>query len=89
MSAPALEHLQGFPQIEEIDVAGVRLSVRRNTHDLETATSCLSGEFDLLGTLFKKTLFNFIIDAGGYIGTAAIALARMFPSLDFHGEESA
>jgi FkbM family methyltransferase len=64
-----------------VKVNGVDLTLRTCSPDLATARSCLEdGEFDALPNLLKHLRFGFIIDAGGYIGTAAIALAKMFPS---------
>ncbi len=62
-----------------VTVADVRLTIRKGTPDLEVAEAGLTGEFDVLRTIMTRTRFDFIIDAGGYIGTAAIALSRMFP----------
>jgi FkbM family methyltransferase len=65
-------------KLEHVNISGVQIAVRPDTTDLAVARSCLGGEFDLLRSLTLQ--FNFVIDGGGYIGTAAIALARMFPS---------
>lgn len=54
--------------------------IRKGTPDLNVALDCLEGEFDLLKYLFSKNYDGVIIDAGGYIGTAAIALKDLFPN---------
>ena len=77
----ALCELRGQKQLMLLNIGGVCLVVRTCTTDLGIARSCLKkGEFNALARVLKTPRFDFIIDAGGYIGTAAIALARMFPS---------
>lgn len=62
------------------NIGGVEVSVRPDTPDIRVARSCLvDGEFDALKEILPALKHNFIIDAGGYIGTAAIALARLYP----------
>jgi FkbM family methyltransferase len=56
-----------------------RLSVRPNTPDLEVARDLADGAFDEAIEAAKPLRHRFIIDAGAYIGTAAIAFARAFP----------
>lgn len=61
---------------------GCELVVRENTPDLNVARNCLErGEFDWCRDLIgiRNETSGFIIDAGGYIGTAAIAFSRMYP----------
>lgn len=55
------------------------VTVRKGTPDLGVAVSCLDGEFDILKYLFPKDYDGIIIDAGGYIGTATIALKQLYP----------
>lgn len=47
---------------------------------MAVARSCLFGEFDAAIEATRPLQHNFIIDAGGYIGTAAVAMARAFPN---------
>lgn len=54
--------------------------IRKGTPDLEVAISCFSGEFDILSDYFPKDYKGVIVDAGGYIGTSAIAFHKLFPS---------
>lgn len=56
-----------------------QLWIRPSTPDLNVAYSCFSGEFSPLSTLPVPDEGALIIDAGGYIGTAALALSEMFP----------
>ena len=53
--------------------------LRSRTPDLSVAFSCFNGEFDILKYTLPKDYDGCIVDAGGYIGTAAIALHRLFP----------
>lgn len=62
-----------------IKIAGTRITVRTATPDLEVAISCLCGEFDRLCEAIPILQHRLIIDAGGYIGTAAIAFAKKYP----------
>lgn len=55
------------------------LYIRPGTPDLNVAFSCFSGEFQELSNYIGEDEVGIIIDAGGYIGTSAIALAEMFP----------
>lgn len=52
---------------------------RPEGNDYVVAYSCFNGEFDSAIEAAKPLQHNFIIDAGGYIGTAAIVFARAFP----------
>ena len=61
-------------------IGGVDLVLRRHTPDRYVARSCLEeGEFEPCIELLPTLQHDLIIDAGGYIGTAAIAFARAFP----------
>jgi len=62
-----------------IRISGVPIRVRTLTPDLEVAMSCLGGEFDRVCGAVPTLEHNLIIDAGGYIGTAAIAFAKKYP----------
>jgi FkbM family methyltransferase len=71
----------GGPQkIVRLVIGGVPLSIRAGTPDVTVARSCLvQGELSVVSSLLQSPRYDFIIDAGGHIGAAAIALARMFP----------
>ena len=64
----------------KLKIVDTEIFVRRKTPDLEVALSCLSGEFDCLTYLFPADYAGTIIDAGGYIGTSAIALKKLYPN---------
>jgi FkbM family methyltransferase len=63
----------------QVKVRSVPIFVRPCTPDLTVARMCFSGEFDAAIAAASPLKHNFIIDAGGYIGTAAIILAKAFP----------
>ncbi len=60
-------------------IGGVDLFVRPGSPDIGVVRSCLGGEFDCLRHAYPADARGLILDAGGYIGAAAIALARMYP----------
>jgi FkbM family methyltransferase len=62
-----------------ITVHSVPIFVRPRTSDLIAAKISFSGELDSAIAAVRPPKHGFIIDAGGYIGTAAIMLARAFP----------
>lgn len=66
-------------QLVPLTIGGRRIHVRKGTQDLNVALSCLTGEFDILRALKPEGYDGTIIDAGGYIGTSAIALSELFP----------
>ena len=63
----------------KLNVKGKEIWIRRKNPDLSVAMSCFDGEFDLIKHLFPKGYTGVIVDAGGYIGTAAIAFSEMYP----------
>jgi FkbM family methyltransferase len=63
-----------------VTINGKRVVVRKGTRDLSIAISSLTGEFELLRHLLPADFSGVILDAGGYIGTSAIALHEMYPS---------
>ena len=58
---------------------GHDIVVRAASPDLRVALSCFEGEFDDLLRAAPKLRHPLIIDAGGYIGTAAIVFAEAYP----------
>ena len=62
-----------------LTVHGTPVWLRKGTPDLQVAVSCLGGEFEPLRHLLPKNYDGVIVDAGGYIGTATLALRAMFP----------
>lgn len=64
-----------------IRVGRHRIWVRKNTPDLKVAVDCLvNGEFDDTCLYLDRAWTGVIVDAGGYIGTSALALSDLFPS---------
>lgn len=67
----------GRPQT--VRIHGLKVLVRPGSPDLETALQNLGQEFDPVAEILHPDFDGLIVDAGGYIGTAAVQLARMFP----------
>lgn len=67
----------GRPQT--IRIGGRSILVRPGTTDLKVAIESLGGEFAPAVDVVAADTTGLIIDAGGYIGTAAITLSEMFP----------
>ena len=63
----------------EVHIADEKILVRTGTPDLDVARWTLGGEFNSLTRAFPRGQCGLIIDAGGYIGTAAIALSKLYP----------
>lgn len=64
---------------ETFNINGRNLLCRANTPDIGIARECFTSEFEILSLLYDSDFDGFIIDAGGYIGAAAIRFAEMFP----------
>jgi len=56
-----------------------KIVVRPNTPDVAIAASSLGDEYEPLKKIFDSEYDGLIIDAGGYIGTAAIKLSDFYP----------
>ena len=63
----------------KVKILRKKIFVRKGTPDLSVAISCFTGEFDIVKYLFPKDYSGIIVDAGGYIGTSAIALKQIYP----------
>lgn len=63
-----------------VAVEGQSVLVRPGTPDLRVAFQSLRREFDILSTLLPSSFDGIIVDAGGYIGAAAIKLSKMYPN---------
>ena len=79
------EEQERFQQAEigdlvRVSIKRTAIQVRKGTPDMEVAMSCLTGEFETVQHLLPRDYNGIILDAGGYIGTAALALSRIFPS---------
>ena len=67
-------------QIVHATIGGAYLALRKGTPDRHVAKSCLeAGEFAVCKSAIPELKYDFIIDAGGYIGTAAIWFAQHYP----------
>lgn len=65
----------------QVNVGGSSLFLRPNNQDLSVARdSLVRRELAKVSEYRFTKEVDFIIDAGGYIGTSAIAFAKMFPS---------
>lgn len=60
-------------------VYGREITIRKGTPDLEVALSSFGNEFDPVQQYLPGRFDGVIVDAGGYIGTAAIRFSEMFP----------
>lgn len=69
----------GSTDLRRMHLDGVEVLVRPASPDIRVARKSLGGEFDCLRHAWPADAEGLIVDAGGYIGTAAIALARMYP----------
>lgn len=63
----------------KLTVHDQEIIVRARTPDLDVAMATLGGEFRLISRIFDRDYDGNIVDAGGYIGTSAIALAQYYP----------
>jgi FkbM family methyltransferase len=63
----------------EVSINGQRTTIRPGTEDFGVVMECLSGEFEKAIQAASPLRYGLIIDAGGYIGTGAVAFARAFP----------
>lgn len=60
-------------------IYGTKIYIRPKSHDFYVAMTTLGGEFNLIQRIFPLDFKGVILDAGGYIGTAAIAFSKMYP----------
>ena len=63
----------------KVKISSQQIFIRKGTPDLGVAITCFSGEFDIVKYLFPKDYSGIIVDAGGYIGTSAIAFKQIYP----------
>lgn len=64
-----------------VKIKAHHIFVRKGPPDLRVAASCLLfGEFRFLRSHLPATFDGVIVDAGGYIGTSALALSDLFPN---------
>ena len=83
-SQSTLQHLwwaktRNRRELVQVSIDGEKVFVRTGTPDLDVARWTLGGEFHSLARAFPRDQRGLILDAGGYIGTAAIALSKLYP----------
>lgn len=64
---------------QTLKICGHDIVVRARTPDLDVAIESLKYEYTFLDDLLPPDFDGLIVDAGGYIGTAAISFASRFP----------
>lgn len=72
------KRLLGMPDPMTVWHRGQRLKLRATGPDLSVARGAY-GEFSVLKHLYPRDQTGVIIDAGGFIGSAALELARLYP----------
>lgn len=77
--AVALDRILRRDRVRSVVIRGARLEIRSLSPDIWVAEDSLHKEFEPLSMSYPKDARGVIIDAGGYIGTAAIALSRIYP----------
>ena len=75
-----LQSARGNNALMQVSVNRQQIWVRPGTPDLRVAFQSLRSEFDILSDLLPKHFSGIIVDAGGYIGTAALKFAAMYPN---------
>lgn len=65
--------------LRQLTIRGHNVVVRSGTHDLSVAISTLGREFETIADLLPPDFDGVLVDAGGFIGTAALKLHGMFP----------
>jgi FkbM family methyltransferase len=76
----AVLQVLGIEMLFRMRVGGTSIYIRSGTHDLAVARDSLGDELEVAIGLLPAGACGLIIDAGGYIGTSAIKLARAFPN---------
>lgn len=70
---------QGKREIRPLKIGRYNVNVRTSTPDIKVAMASLKDEFDVLQGLLPQDFDGLIVDAGGYIGTAALKLSEFYP----------
>ena len=66
-------------KVIRISINNNNIWIRKNSTDLQVAIDSLTGEFNVLKDYIDSDFSGVIIDAGGYIGSATLALKNLFP----------
>ena len=69
----------GLAAPRPLRVCGRDLLLRPSGPDLDVALATLGNEFRTLARIYPPDAEGLIVDAGGFIGTAALAFAAMYP----------
>lgn len=69
----------GVRRAMQVRLFGVTLTLRTASPDLGVAMATLNQEFEVIAKDVASSRRGLVVDAGGYIGTAAIRLAQLFP----------
>jgi FkbM family methyltransferase len=78
LKVQASERLKGSSPVS-IRIGNRTIFVRPDTPDIEVTVTSLGAEFEPLGVVLDREYDGLVVDAGGYIGTAAIKLTETFP----------
>jgi FkbM family methyltransferase len=71
--------LAGYWKPMQVGIRGHKITLRASSNDLSIALQTLCGEFAEVLEKVPALKHGLIIDAGGYLGTAAIAFAEAYP----------
>lgn len=71
--------MRGRSDPQPFSVLGFDLLLRTGTTDLTVACESLGKELEPAISYFPRDFDGMIVDAGGYIGTSALKMARAFP----------
>lgn len=66
-------------RLVRLRIHGSNVWIRTCSPDVHVALACLGKEYAVLDHAFDRDVSGLIVDAGGNIGTAAIALSRLYP----------
>jgi len=73
-------HVYRKSNLKRFKIAGHEVWVRPGTPDLRVAVKSLGDEYLPLSRMLPADYDGLIVDAGGYIGTAALKLNELFPN---------
>lgn len=66
-------------KIVKVRIGNCDIYLRSSTPDIHVAADCFGGEFESIRGVLAEDFDGLLIDAGAYIGTAAIQFSSMFP----------
>ena len=74
-----LASLTGRKKTMSVTINSTAVLIRTSSTDLDAATVSLRGELNSLFKAVPELEHGFVVDGGGYIGTAAIEFAKAYP----------